>query len=63
MYEDLTLALRHVLRETNKCADKLAWLRRRCSKGVTFFDRMPACISLEFLADCIGQDCTRFISN
>ena len=61
MYVELNVDLMHVFHEGNKCADKLASLGHRFPKSLTSFDRMPSCISLDFLADNTGQGCTRFV--
>ena len=55
------MELSHIYREANRCIDGLAKLGHRLPLGISFFDRLPACISLDFLADCVGHSSTRMI--
>ena len=46
---------RHVYREENTCADGLAKYSHSLPIAFVFFESLPPCISLEFLADLVGQ--------
>ena len=50
-----------IYREANRCADRLARVSHKIPVGMSFFDRLPSCISLEFLADSLGIYCPRMI--
>ena len=53
--EDLNVDFIHIFREANRCANSLAKFGHRLSKGISFFDKLPSYISLDFLADSQGQ--------
>ena len=55
--DDWTFEISHVYREANNCADKLTKLGHSCPNGLSFFYQLPTCISLDFLANQVGQ-CT-----
>ena len=59
--KDWTVEVNHVYREANNCADRLAKLGHKCPIGLSFFDQLPACISLDFLADQMGQCTPRIV--
>ena len=43
----------HLYREANSCADGMAKQAHNLPLGVSFFDRLPLCISLDFLANSV----------
>ena len=49
--EERNMEVRLVYREVNKCANKLARVGHKLHMGLTFNDNLPACISIEYLAD------------
>ena len=51
-----------IYREANMCADSLAKAGHRLSRGITFFDRLPGCCQLAFLANSVGHGCPRSIN-
>ena len=43
------------------CVDRLAKHGHKLPLGITFFDSMPGCISLEFFTDLTGQGYPRTV--
>ena len=46
---DGNVVIRHVYREANACANRLAKYEHSLPLGVVFFERVPPCISLDYV--------------
>ena len=60
--QNWNVEIKLVYREANMCADRLAKHGHSLPLGITLFDSLPACISLEFFTDLIGQGYPRTIT-
>ena len=59
--KDWNVEINQSFREANRCADSLIKYGHRIPIGISFFDRAPACISLDLLADSSGHSYTRVV--
>ena len=58
---DWNVELKRIFHEANRCVDKLARFCHKLPLGLTFFDSLLACISIEFLADIFGHCSPRLV--
>ena len=52
--EEWEIEFRHVFHEADKCVDRLAKACHRLLLRLTFFDSLPACISVDFWLTPLG---------
>ena len=58
---DWNVVFRHEFREANRCADRLAKFEHSLPLGLSFYDKLPTCISIEFQPDLSGHNSPRFL--